>query len=249
MNVAFLFDSSHPFLGVIPGYTALRRILETQVLQESGRHVRVSIGEVLTLRATQASGGTTTDDLNAFCRQVYVPKSLNLLLGDKLEGTYRHSEVFCALFQNLTTSIAQALHDALNDGGPYLGAMDVDFSLPIHLLLFRNSLVESLRLRGHECSVFYMTINDDPDLSLQSLLEETGYEVAYEDMGLRRTVFDDYDSLEHFQRIADFETAFVGLGDLDADAVSDLTTSLEELHPRLFNGFAAAARALGRAET
>lgn len=56
-------------------------------------------------------------------------------------------------------------------------------------------------------------------------------------------------SLEHFKRVEDFKRIFSKFDNLDADRASDLAHSLEEIHPRLFDALASAARTLQRAET
>jgi hypothetical protein len=128
--------------------------------------------------------------------------------------------------------------------------MDVDFSEPLHLGFFRNSLIEECRLRGKHCSVFYdMGQNEDPDFVVRNCFEQHGFKVDYENIGARGTIFDNYDTLEHFKRVKDFKSVFSGFNDLGTDRVSDLAHSLEELHPKLFDVFASAARTLERAET
>ncbi|MGB6883729.1 MAG: hypothetical protein WBE10_06755, partial [Candidatus Acidiferrum sp.] len=58
-----------------------------------------------------------------------------------------------------------------------------------------------------------------------------------------------YHSADHFKRIEDFRRVFQTLPGLSEDRVSDLVLMLEELHPKLFDAFASAARTLERAET
>lgn len=70
-----------------------------------------------------------------------------------------------------------------------------------------------------------------------------------EDIGLRRTAFDNYDALEHFNRIKDFTRIFLSFELLEIEQVSDISHSLEEIHPKLFDVLASASRTLERAET
>jgi hypothetical protein len=150
----------------------------------------------------------------------------------------------------MTAPIADALHAKLLGDPTYLGAMDVDFAEPLHLRFFRNSLCEVYRLQGRRCSVFYaMGNNEDPDMAVREIFEQHGFNVDYEDAGARRTIFDNYDTLEHFKRVEDFKRIFATFDGLDDDRASDLVLNLEELHPKLFDAFASAARALARAET
>jgi hypothetical protein len=128
--------------------------------------------------------------------------------------------------------------------------MDVDFADPLHLQLFRNSLPEVYRLHGNHCAIFdSMGENEDPDIVEQEIFEREGFVVEYEDSGARRTIFDNYDVPDHFKRVEDFRSVFGNFPGLSADQVSDLVLMLEELHPKLFDAFASAARTLERAET
>jgi len=120
----------------------------------------------------------------------------------------------------------------------------------LHLVFFRNGLSERYRLHGTSCGVFYsMSDNEDPDMTVKASFERHGFSVYYEDIGARRTIFDNYDALEHFRRVRDFAVVFSALGNWSPDDSADLTLYLEELHPRLFDILAAAARAYHRAET
>lgn len=250
MNVAVLFNSDHPDLGGWYGASVMRRILETKVLQSADRNMRVSVGDILTFGAVSRGPDRTYAHLVRVCRALYRPTELDLLIADRLEATHGKATVFCWLFQNMTPDTARALHARLERDPAYLGIMDVNFSNPGHLALFRNSLVEEYRLLGTHCSVFYdMGLNEDPDVAEREIFEQHGFQVDYEDAGARRTIFDNYDTLEHFTRVEDFKRVFSKFPDLSDNRTSDLALTLEELHPKLFDAFASAARTLERAET
>lgn len=250
MNIVFLFNSDHPSLGGWYGASVMRRILGTNVLQSVDRTMRVSVGDVLTLSAVSKGANRTLAHLVAICRALYRPIKLNLLITDRLEATHGKATVFCWLFQNMMPETAHALHGQLESDPAYLGAMDIDFAHPGQLALFRNSLIEAYRLRATRCSVFYqMGENEDPDVAIREIFEEHGFRVDYEDTGARRTIFDNYDTLEHFNRVEDFKRVFSKFPGLSDSQTSDVTLTLEELHPKLFDAFASAARALERAET
>jgi hypothetical protein len=228
----------------------MRRILATGVLQSADRNMRISIGDILTFSAVSTGKNPTVAHLISVCKHLYRPSQLNLLITDRLEQTYAKATVFCWLFQNMTPDLAQAQHSKLLTDPSYLGAMDVDFSNPPQLALFRNSLVEEYRLRGNRAWIFYeMGENEDPDVAIKQIFEEHGFKVDYEDAGARRTIFDNYDTLEHFTRVEDFKRVFADFPGLSHDQASDLAHALEEVHPKLFDAFASAARTLERAET
>lgn len=226
------------------------RILGTDVLQRTNRNMRISIGDIPTFSAAAQSKTPTIAFLVETCRRVYMPNAFDRLIIDRLEATYATTTVFCWLFQNMAVPVAEKLHTKLAPDPAYLCAMDVNFSKPLHLGFFRNSLCENYRLYGNRSSVFFhMGENEDPDIAIREGFEKHGFTVDYEDIGARRTIFDNYDTLEHFKRIEDFKSVFAGFSNLDDDRVSDLALSLEELHPKLFDAFASAARTIQRAET
>jgi len=143
---------------------------------------------------------------------------------------------------------ARALDAALADLPYYLGAMDFDFAQPIHLVMFL--LPEFYRLEGTKCSLFYsMGSDEDAETGFGEVFKSYGFDIDKEDAGGRRTIFDDFDTPEHFARVRAFSQTFEQFEGLDHDTVSDLAMALEELHPKVFDGFAAAARSLERAET
>lgn len=142
------------------------------------------------------------------------------------------------------------MHHILETDDTYLGALGVDFSIPVHLQLFRNSLIEKFRFFNREVSNFGDSeIDEDPDVVMREHFESNGFHLNYEYIGLRRTIYDPYDTIEHFGRVGDFRRYFENIRGLDEDIASEITFHIEELHPRLFDGFAAAARTLERAET
>lgn len=250
LNIAFLFNSDHDSLGGWYGYTVMEKILGTEVLQATDRHMRISVGDILTYSTAARSKTPTMGYLVQLCRAVYRPTHFGHLNYARLEDTHGNATVYCWLFQNMTSAIGETLHSKLAADPAYLGAMDVVFSEPLHLGFFRNSLCENYRLNGKHCSMFYsMGENADPDVSIQDCFKTHGFVVDHEDTGARGTIFDDFDSLEHFRRVEDFKTVFANFNGLDADRASDLILNLEELHPKLFDAFASAARTLARAET
>ena len=237
MDIAVLFNPQHPTLGGVYGYAVMRLILGTGVLQLSNRHMRISRGDVVT---TTTEGG----------KKLYVPRNLDLLIHERKDALFRPAAIWSWRFQNATVEIAAELHEALLRCPSYIGAMDLDFSNALQLRSFRNSLPEVYRVMGRRCWLFYhMGESWAVDTATKEIFEQYDFVVETEDLGARRTVFDNYDSAEHFRRVSDFNSVFARFEGLDGDRVSDLALLLEEIHPKLFDALASAARTIERAET
>jgi hypothetical protein len=251
MNIAFLFNSDASKYNGFYGYPIKKKVIGTGILRASSRRMRMHIGDIVTYgHVARRENNRTYGDLAALEAQVYQSNDWSVLLRKRLEATYAKTTKYCLLFQNMSVEVAQNLHDALKSDTAYLGAMSVDFSNPLHLVFFRNSLIELCRLEGNKCSVFYsMGENEDPDISLKELFEKNGYVVDYEDRGARRTIFDNYDSLEHFTRVEAFKRAVATFEGIGKDGAANITLNLEELHPYLFDILFAALDALSRAQT
>jgi hypothetical protein len=251
MNIAFLFNSDAPEYNGFYDYPINRKLLSTGVLQASKRRMRCLIGDITTFGHVAArKQNRTYADLAELDTAVYQPSGWDRRILDRLVPILGKATVYCWVFENMTENIGVSLHDALTADETYLGALSVDFSNPHHLVFFRNTLIDLCRLEGTKCSFFYsMGENEDPDIALRELFEANGYSVTYEDAGARRTIFDNYDSLEHFRRIEIFRRAVVTFAGVAEDAASDIVLNLEELQPYLFDILFAAVDALVRAET
>ena len=69
-----------------------------------------------------------------------------------------------------------------------------------------------------------------------------------EDRGAHRTIFDNFDTHEHFQRVSNFRNAVTPHLRGGADAGFELVMVLEDLSPHLFNALGASVAALERAK-
>ena len=63
------------------------------------------------------------------------------------------------------------------------------------------------------------------------------------------TIFNEFDTDEHYARVQDFKDIFSKLANINDDILNNLIISLEDLHPKLFNSFSALARTFHRIET
>lgn len=236
MRIAILFDSDHPQYGGVYGWAIRDRILSTAIIQNSGRHVKVKIGKVPISSKAKA-------DYERISEHLYFSHPWQLLLSTKLNATYR---VFAWVIQNIDETTARQLHAALLTDDAYVGMHGVDLTNPAHLALYRNSLIGKYRIKGKSCRIFYsMGEYDEKDESEPDELKAFGFtDVGWEDQGAHGTIFDDYDTPDHFSRVEAFRKMISNILPDGDDEADELVLILEDLSPRLFSTLGAVARAL-----
>ena len=102
MNVAFLFNADDPEYGGHYGDPIMGKILDTGVLSTVQRHMRVSIGDVLTFMYSHRLSQNGHFEL---CKRTYAPSGYDKVLWDRLEPTFGTATVFAWLFQNMTSPL------------------------------------------------------------------------------------------------------------------------------------------------
>ncbi len=243
MIIAALFNSDHPKYNGFYGWPIRDIILGTNILQHSGLHIKVRVGDVLAL-----SHSRTRQEFFDLCDRTYFWHPWNRLDDKKLRETYLKATVFAWVIQNIDANTAQALHDALKKEPSYLGMHGLDFSYPFHLALYRNSMIPIYRINGNSCNIFFSLSEDGKDYAELDELKQLHFQtVNWEDTGAHDTIFDDFDTLEHFEQVADFKasvSAHLPGGEDDAEKLALL---LEDLNPKLFDVLGAAVRTLVRA--
>jgi hypothetical protein len=217
-------------------------VFGTQIIQESGRHMKLSIGDVLV-------GIERRQDPHALFMTAFGNSEWGMIHEQRLfEG---FPTVFGMIFENMPCALASELHDALEDHDGYLGAISMHFELPAHLALYRLRLPTEFRLQGKMLRQFYHMGNregyEEEDLNE---MKQFGYtDVGFEDLGASRTILDDFDTARHFERVAAFRKMLVQSTPESEDDAYELAMLLEDLSPRLFNALGAAAERLAHAET
>lgn len=250
MNIALLFNSDELSNKSNYAFAIMEDILKTNVLQTSSRHMRISVGDVLTFSAVTNNNSKNYISLYEICKETYRPIEFDYLKKEELYNSFYNSTIFCWVFQNITNEIGLNLHNSLKKIDYYLGAMDVVFDYIPHLQFFRNSLCEVYGIYEKQVHIFYnLSNNEDPIFEEKVLFEKYGFLVSYEDIGARRTIFDNYYNIEHFIRVEDIKKIFSKMNSLNDSLISDIVFFLEELHPKLFDVLASAARTFDRAET
>jgi len=247
MNIALLFNSDAPKFGYVYGDPIRKIVFGLGILQASKRHMKVSVGDVLIYGRAK-----TWDHYDQLTERVYFAGTWSRLIEDRLRATFRKATVYALTFENMTEAIASDLHAALVSEDSYLGLMEVDYAYGPHLVLFRNSMITLYRVEGTSCRVFYSMGDEEDGRDEQEAVEmaQLGYaDVGWEDRGAHGTIFDDYDTLEHFQRVAAFRNTVTPSLRGGGDEAAELVMVLEDLNPQLFNALGAAVAALERAQT
>src|SRR6267142_2147654 len=108
MNIALLFDSTLPEYGGSYKWPINNKVFSTGIIQESGRHMKIWLGDV-----TIYSHAKTSAHYHELCDRVYFAHTWGRLHEARLRATFWHSTVYTLVFENMTRNIANKLHDTL----------------------------------------------------------------------------------------------------------------------------------------
>lgn len=245
MNIAVLFNSDAPKYRGSYGEPIRDTVFKNGIIQASHRHMKVSVGDVLIYG--QSRNWPHYDELT---ERVYYNSPWSKLLLARLRSTFRRNTVYALTFENMTRPIAIQLHRELAKDSSYLGLMEVDYSYGPHLVFFRNFMISKYRVEAEVCRIFYtMGEDDEKDLYEAKAMRKLGYkDVDWEDRGAHKTIFDDFDTLEHFRQVAIFRDTISPHLPGGPDDASELVMLLEDLNPQLFNAVGSAIYALQRGQ-
>lgn len=242
MMIALLFNwARYPQSGNY--WHAIRRaVFAPGIVQRSGRHMKLSVGDVLV-------GIERGQDPEKLFNALFNNSEFRLFYEDRLQEGF--PTIFGMVFENMPRELAAELHDALRAHKGYVGALSVHLDYGPHLALYRNRLPPEYRIEGTRLRGFYSMGNldgrDDGDLKQ---MRRYGYrDIGWEDTGASRTILDDYDTLRHFERVAAFRSLLAEALPGGEDGAHQLVMLLEDVNPRLFNALGAAAERLRDADT
>ena len=246
MNIAFLFNSDHEEFGGSYGDPIRDVVISSGLLQKCNRAKRFAEGDILTYSRSKTLSEYTLNTLS-----VLETEGLYLLKQKKVYSLLPNITICVFLLQNMSEEISRELDDYLSDFDWYLGAIEADFSEPKHLVYFRNSLVERGRLQGSTCRLYFSMgdLENTEDVYLIKQFEDAGFKTKYVDSGARRTIFDDYDTLEHFERIDDLKNFIKNQLGINPCAADEIIHNLEETHPKLFEPLHAITKTLTQSKT
>lgn len=245
MNVAFLFDADGALYNGNYYWHIRRLIFKSEIIQSSGRHMKMSVGDVI-LHTNNIDRNKIDEIIDA----VFFYHNWGSIQKHRLARTFGRSEIFAVVFDNMTLQTADELDRFLLTDERYLGAKEVSYDYGPHLFAYRLHLSTVYRLQGDSCRIFISMNMDElkDEFELQELLELGFIDVDWEDDGARKTIFDDYDTLEHFLRIGEFRKGVAPLLPGKDDDACELVMVLEDLNPRLFNSLSAAIVSALKAE-
>lgn len=225
-------------------YATRDLVFGSGILQRSGRHMKVSVGDVL----VGHERGLDPDRLH---RAAVESSKWRLVDENRLLEAFQPPTIFAIVFENMPTAVATELHQVLLASPGYLGAISVHYEFPPHLALYRAHLPPEYRLQGGYARAFYsMGSNEGRDENDLAELRRLGYsDVGFEDRGASRTILDDFDTPRHFERVAVFRDLLTTSNAAAEDDAYELAMVLEDLSPRLFHALGAAAERLSDAET
>lgn len=143
--------------------------------------------------------------------------------------------IYVLVFEGIGNKICDVLHTTLEDNEAYLGALQVHEANPIHWVVYGAYLVPSYRLLGKELRLFYsMGKKGTRDERMAEHWRKLPFSsVTFEDLGVRHTIFDTYDSYEHACRVADLSETLVdhlnGVADYVLLRLSDIAPQLTDV--------------------
>jgi hypothetical protein len=102
-----------------------------------------------------------------------------------------------------------------------------------------------VRIEGRSCNVFWHAFDPDGrDFAAFEDLQSLGFAtVEWEDIGARGTIFDDFDTSDHFSRLESLRTFLSGALVNGTDDADELLVVLEDASPRLAATLGTTARA------
>ncbi len=242
MNIVLLFNWNAYADAGNYWYRIRDAVFATDLIQNSERHMKLSIGDVL-------AGLHPRENAELVFQNLFLESEWSIVDDQRLK--FGFPCIFGMVFENMPIGLATKLHGKLQSEVGYIGAISVHFEFGPHLVRYRSQLSLTYRLRGKMLRSFYSMGEEDgkDEWEIESM-QKLGYEdVGFEDSGAKRTILDDYDTLTHFKRVAAFRKLVSPRLANGADDAYELTMLLEDLSPKLFDSLGAAAKSLSDAET
>ena len=234
-NVAFRWANEHDN----PFFQALLK-------QESPWHILIRTGNI--------NFWTDHDSIKRAFRKakgIIGPGSPNTPMSEYVERL-NHTDVYVLLVQGLTSRQAEDIANRLSKLEHFIVMLELDPSDTVHMVTYWFHLVQSYRIIGDELRLqhtgFEVATDDERDHGRMEYWQETSLwaDVVWEDIGVRTTIFDEYDSPDHESIVGETESL---LEDLLEGIANEVMLRAIDLDPRLVHALHAALSALRTAKT
>jgi hypothetical protein len=200
-------------------------------LPQNQRHLVIYCGDLITVGRVEQAGG-----LDALVDRLLATGLWTTLDRDQITDALLTRRIYVLLLEGLTRRNADQIDNELRTEPSYFGALEVKPANPAHWVLYDQSLIPLFRIVGDELRMFYAKdeyeAGGDRDDWMFEEYRTSGLfaNVQWEDRGLRGTIFDDYDTLENAQRLAELEDM---LSSRFAVVVNEIVLRSRDLDPVL----------------
>lgn len=165
---------------------------------------------------------------------------------------FAHTSVYILLVQGMTHSQADAIRDQLSSRNSFLGMLGLSFNDRLHRAVYGSRFSPSYRVIGDELRLRHdalaVALDDERDHSQIDRWRKTALfkRVLWENIGVRTTILDEFDSPEHDAIVGETENL---LSDLLEGVAMEVMLRTIDLDPRLVEALHAALYSLQTART
>ena len=229
------------------GWYKYDEALFKSLLQQSFRcHVQIQRGNVI-IHDRDPLGGIC-DSSESFTDSV----GLARLSRNEYVNIFENSRPYVQIVHGLTNSQASRIAQAISTSDGYLGMIPVRFNSNLYNFVYRARLIPSYRVIGSELRLQHTAFDVvDEDLRDVSMFDywrrsEVFDRVVWENVGVRSSILDSFDSLDHDSIVGETEAL---LEDLLENVSNEVMIRAIDLDPRLVEALHAALDGLYRART
>jgi len=211
-------------------------------------HVEIFTGDLL---AHQYAGDEASRESVLTGLLGYDPRRWRTLEHNDFVNALFSSRIYVLSVEGLSRKLQDYLDNQLSRDSSYLGAIEVDPANRVQWMLYRCSLIPGYRYVDGEIRLFHREFEEREGAQTKDTvraedLKRLGFRVAWEDIGVRHTIFDSYQSFKHAVRLAELEGYLSEHLARVADEILLRTTALD---PRLNDVLYAALKTFERIQT
>ncbi|MET9693342.1 hypothetical protein ABZY81_33685 [Streptomyces sp. NPDC006514] len=213
------------------------------------RHARVSAG-TLPLRRLAQEVGSAQGAADSVLGEHWALWST--FLGPDLVKHIESFDIAGIVLESVTPSDARAMHIRLKDAEWYLGAVQIRPEIREHWAVFLKGIPSWFRIFEDSLYLFHrgyeLELEDDRDHVEYREWETSGLfsSVHWEDSGVRETIFDPYDNMQHFRTLGEADELLHGQL---SSALGETLMRCSDLDPKLTQRLHAAIKAFEGHET